>query len=83
MLEPVLDIAYSFLGVQMMLESLRRQHKDMERSHHEEMRRTKNDLTHQLEEKWKERLKYAYVLHEIAKEHMSFSISSKCPQARE
>ena len=75
MLEPVLDIAYSFLGVQMMLESLRQQHKDMERSHHEEMRRTKNDLTHQLEEKWKERLKY--VLHEIVKEYISFSVSSK------
>ena len=40
------------------MESLRQQHKEAEKSHHEEMKRTKDDLTHRLEEKWKERLKY-------------------------
>lgn len=45
------------------MESLRQQRKEMEKSHLEEMNRTMNDLTHQLEEKWTERLKYG--LHSV------------------
>ena len=41
-----------------MLDSVRQQHKDMEKAHHEEIKRTKDELTQQLEERWKERLKY-------------------------
>ena len=40
------------------MESLKQQHKETEKSHCEELRRTKDELTSQLEEKWKERLKY-------------------------
>ena len=41
-----------------MVESLKQQQKDTEKSHLEELKRTKDGLTSQLEEKWKERLKY-------------------------
>ena len=44
------------------LESLRRQLKEKEKSHLEEMKRAKDELTQQLEEKWKERLKCVYFI---------------------
>ena len=42
------------------MESLKQQHRDMEKGHREGMKRTKDELTQQLEEKWKERLKYVH-----------------------
>lgn len=44
-----------------MLELVKQQHRDMEKAHREEIKRTKDDLTQQLEEKWKERLKYVHL----------------------
>ena len=44
-----------------MLESLKQQRRDMEKGHHEEIKRTKDEQTQQLEEKWKERLKYVHL----------------------
>lgn len=41
-----------------MLESRKQQQSDMEKGHREEVKRTRDELTQQLEEKWKERLKY-------------------------
>ena len=41
-----------------MLESLKQQHREMNKNHLEEMKRTKDELTERLEEKWKDRLKY-------------------------
>ena len=53
---PVVNCICVYLKV--MLESLKQQHREMEKSHCEELKRTKDELTQQLEEKWKERLKY-------------------------
>jgi hypothetical protein len=44
-----------------MLESVKQQHRDMEKGHREEIKRTKDELTQQLEEKWKDRLKYVHL----------------------
>jgi Ca2+/H+ antiporter len=44
-----------------MLESVKQHHRDMEKGHREEIKRTKDELTQQLEEKWKDRLKYVHL----------------------
>ena len=53
----IIIMTLCILFSQVMLESLKQQHRDMEKGHHEEIRRTRDELTQQLEEKWKERLK--------------------------